>query len=314
MTFKARFKTYSLKLFLPYGIALIIFWFIIYYLDSDKGTLLYLRWQAHPWLILAHIILLILMFATFVFGWVLSLYATGQDIDLARRSSFTWLVANLGKYIPGKIFMFAGRIELSKKIGIRRASILSAMTFEHFFLFITTSPFLIWILIQGYRPSSIFVFVIIPLLFFTGILIFIKPQLLLKIINQLLTMMRREPIQFSPSPIIMFFMLCIYLIGWIIYGISGVFLTYAMEIGGNIPFYTIMAAFVSSWAIGFASLLTPAGLGVREAILIFILHPEVPVSQAIVLSILARITWTIIEMSGVIIGLFLGKYLQPKTN
>ena len=96
-----------------------------------------------------------------------------------------------------------------------------------------------------------------------------------------------------------------YFVGWLFYGLSGMLLSYAILEPSSISWFTLVVAFVASWVVGYISLLTPGGLGIREAVLVSLLTPEVQISHAITLAIIARLSWTLIEMAGALIGLTL---------
>lgn len=119
--------------------------------------------------------------------------------------------------------------------------------------------------------------------------------------------MQREPLHGAPTPTNMLLLLSVYFVAWVIYGVSGVILTNTLEIQTTQSGFVIASGFVVSWLVGFLSMLTPGGLGVREATLVLLLQPSVPAPQAIALALFARATWTIIEISGVGIGLLVGR-------
>jgi hypothetical protein len=63
------------------------------------------------------------------------------------------------------------------------------------------------------------------------------------------------------------------------------------------------AAFVVAWLIGFVSLLTPGGIGVREAVAVALLAPIIGESAAVLATIAARVSWTIGDGVSVMVGL-----------
>ena len=67
-----------------------------------------------------------------------------------------------------------------------------------------------------------------------------------------------------------------------------------------------VTAFVAAWVIGFLSFFTPGGLGVREAALVGLLSPHLSVSEASAVALMARVSWTCVEMLGAALGAWLG--------
>lgn len=61
--------------------------------------------------------------------------------------------------------------------------------------------------------------------------------------------------------------------------------------------FLLAAAFSVSWLVGYLSFLTPAGLGVREAALAFLLRPWLPAPLSLVVAVLARLVWIASELT-----------------
>jgi hypothetical protein len=80
-----------------------------------------------------------------------------------------------------------------------------------------------------------------------------------------------------------------------------------LDLGGGLALPKIVIAFVASWLIGFLSMLTPGGLGVREVVLMLLLTPQLTPAQASTVALISRLTWTVVEMGGVLIGMAIGK-------
>jgi hypothetical protein len=103
--------------------------------------------------------------------------------------------------------------------------------------------------------------------------------------------------------------LLLYFICWLAYGTSGVFLIEALGFGPVVSVVDVVATFVAAWMIGFLSFVTPGGIGVREAALALLLGATLPTPEAITVALLARLSWTLVEMIGVVVGLLIGRRL-----
>ena len=274
-------------------------------LIENFDSLLKLQWWNHPWLLLVHLSFLSLLFFTFVVGWSVALRVCGQSFSFAG-AAYCWLVANAGKYIPGKIFMFAGRLFLCSKIDIRQSACFWALVLEHFFMLLAALPFLVPVFLQGYMPDAIFIYALCGIVFVT-LLLAVKPAFFAGLINKMLRRMKREPLHTVLSSSKILLLVGVYFVAWILYGLSGVILINVLEIKTTLSSIVTASVFVVSWLVGFFSMLTPGGIGVREATLVLLLQPSVAVPQALGLALLARATWTIIEIAGAGIGFWLGK-------
>jgi uncharacterized membrane protein YbhN (UPF0104 family) len=257
-----------------------------------------------------HLLFLVLTFAVFISGWLFSLRTSGKNVS-PRDAAYSWLLANAGKYIPGKIFMFAGRLSLCNSFGVRKSECFWAMSIEHFFMLTAAVPFLIITINKGYDPDTITIYAICFILVVDCLLI-VKPQLFLIPTNKILNRLGHAPLAKAPSPRYMVQLLIIYLSGWFFYSLSGIILLRALEVKTDMPLVSIMAVFVTSWLIGFISMLTPGGIGVREAVIVVLLQPEIPVPQAIAIALLARLTWSLIEILGIGGGFYLKRATSMK--
>ncbi len=268
-------------------------------------------WE-HPGLVVLHFLLLALMSFFFVTGWFFSLGINNVSLRF-NESAFIWLVPNLGKYIPGKIFMVAGRIAFSKWFNVRKSECLCAMTVEHLYMLIATSPFIFYFIDQNFLGDYSVSFLLYAIVLFGGFLFIFWPGLFFKFFNKILELVRRSPITARLSIKRNLLMLLNYLVAWSFYGLSGVVLAIILNIDAELPVFYLMSTFVVSWMLGFMSMLTPGGVGVREAIIVLLLSTKITTAEAIALAIIARITWTLVEMSGVLVGLYIkNKHLNAK--
>lgn len=254
-----------------------------------------LPWFKHPGLLFIHVALLALVFMLLAAGWSHVLTSFGQSVAYADAAG-CWLVSNAGKYIPGKVFMFAGRVALCVKLGVRQAACLWALAIEHFFLLLATLPFLVVALLQGYTPNVVLGYALAAIVLVAMVLL-VRPKLFLLLINKILIRMRREPLAVAPTPGDMLLLAVVYVGTWTLYGLSGVVLSYALEIHTTMSATTLAAAFVTAWLLGFLSMLTPGGIGVREAALVILLQSQIATHEAIALAVLARATWTLVEIT-----------------
>ena len=55
---------------------------------------------------------------------------------------------------------------------------------------------------------------------------------------------------------------------------------------------------MAAYAAGFLALLTPAGLGVREGVLVVALAPVLPAGPALVVALVSRVWMMLVELAG----------------
>ncbi len=273
---------------------------LLHRLWSDRSSLQGINWWSHPWYLAAHLGLLSGLFLALVLGWKLLCAACGSPMRLPAAAA-VWLTPNLGKYVPGKVFLFVGRIELAHRLGMRRAAVVTALTYEHLLLMLAALPFLAAAVIRGFCLGSGVASVSLTLLCLAALIIVCFPDLLLRLLNLLLDRLGRQRLESCPQRRQMLLLLGVYGTGWLLYGASGAVLASALGLATDQP-VLIAIAFVAAWLIGFLSMLTPGGLGVREAVLALLLSPVLAGSEAIALALVARLSWTAVEMAGVLLG------------
>ena len=98
----------------------------------------------------------------------------------------------------------------------------------------------------------------------------------------------------------------LYLISWLIFGWSGVLLLRTVGIEPLSAPLIVVSISVAAWLIGFCSLLTPGGLGIREAVFAGFLAQQMPTAKALACALLFRATWSFAEWGCVFLGGWLG--------
>ena len=285
-----------------------VFGFLGWRLWLDRELLRNIDWWAHPALWLAHFFFLAVLFGLAILGWIRIVRLFSGELGPAAGAC-VWLASNVGKYIPGKVFMFAGRVELARRLGVRPAVSISALALEHVVQLVAASPFLLWVILHGFRFESEKMWLVLLAALLPAAAFILRPSLLVTAANFVLRLTHQSSLAAAPGFRDSALLLAVYLACWLSYGSSGVVLIEALGFGPAVPIVDVIAAFVAAWMIGFLSLITPGGIGVREAVLVLLLRSTLSTSQAITVALLARLSWTLVEMVGVLIGLLIGRRL-----
>jgi hypothetical protein len=206
-----------------------------------------------------------------------------------------WFYSMLGKYIPGKIMLPLGRAYLYKNKDVHSGEVLSLFFLETaaqaggaFLLIIITGP------LSGisFGLKGSFYWIV-----GCAILLFSHPKIIEWIFNVVLRAIKREEIKINEKyPKILFL----------------IFLN-AINLGliGGFSFYLLISSFYSiplskvlfiAMALGVSSLsgliafFAPAGIGVREGVLIYLLGFFLPSHLSVIVSIISRIWLTVCEI------------------
>ena len=248
-----------------------------------------------------HIGLLLLSFA------LLGLYFVGRSLlwhYLTARAGIAipvgeavaaWFYSQLGKYLPGKVFLYLGRLHYYRRH--RRPTAILAMVFLVETL-ATLSASVVTVLVslllldvvelEGWRILLVF-----ALVAFTIIL---HPRFLNGGLRLGLRLFKRKPQQVELSASDTYLFVVMYVANWLVFGLAFfVFINSMLSISATYIIY-LAGSFSLATLVGMFSVFVPSGLGVREGILMFMLSQVIPLEAAIVVSVAARLWFTVAEL------------------
>lgn len=234
----------------------------------------------------------------------------GSDLS-ARLDVCVWLVATLGKYLPGKIFMVVGRIYFYRATGLSGARVSLAFAYEVIALF-TTALFFGAVGVRWPEAWGGRVLQALSLVGLVALMILSHPGL---IRAPLMRFSRLRPLTEAlpdvrprdPGLWALGMLLCYGVIGAGFYCLARAFaplpITDALELTG---------AFATAGVAGVAVLLAPSGLGVREGVLTILLAPILSPGVAAALALVARLWLTVAELLGALVALPALRRLAPR--
>ncbi|QIK14284.1 hypothetical protein G7090_13260 [Leclercia sp. 29361] len=206
-------------------------------------------------------------------AWRLLMLGLEQAIS-SRMANRIYGLTQLAKYVPGNIFQFAGRQFLAMSYGFSGKAIAKTTFLELLLLVLTGAFFVLWMLPLLYPAFSIIY----------GFILFFAIAALI-----MLGLIWQEKGNFINVVARYFLFLCIS---------GGVFLCvlYSIIDNGNITpalVLPLIGAYIISWLAGLVTPGSPAGVGVREFLLILLLKPFFAEVDIVLAVILSRITTVI---------------------
>lgn len=226
---------------------------------------------------------------TFSLSWHVLSRSLGSEAPAAISVS-AWIYSQLGKYLPGKIWLYVGRLKAYQDYGwppeLIGAALYAEIAFRAItaaFIFIATGP-------SSVSPADI------PVNWLAGSMVLIAifvttlyPPVFFRLINFFLGLIRKPklPRQISVNTILM--ILGLEVTSFFAAG-TGLYI-----LAVNLSSLPVTAIFKITGALAVASLagllavFVPSGLGVREGVFIYLLNGVIPLPQAIVLAVIARI-------------------------
>ena len=238
----------------------------------------------------------------FLVSGIITLFVIPVSLIFLEYKALGPIILTSGIYfIFGGLFYFTGQYGINKKqttlaivaneVSSKGSGVLLGLCY-----FLFSSSF------QSYLP------LMIALL--AACLVIIHPRVLDKVINLALKLVKKQPIKidFSYSTIFVFFLM--YIIIWEIHSLAFYFLINSitpLKAINLVKFSTILPL---CWVVGYIILLTPGGIGVREGMLVITLGEFLTPEVALVVAILQRIWFILVEGINVLISFA----IQAKTN
>lgn len=190
-------------------------------------------------------------------SWRAILSDYGWQIPI-RRAQLIFSIANIGKYAPGNVLHMAGRQLLTMREGVPGWVVAKSLVVEMSLLVLTSAIFAggFWSFSQiGETAGIIFFFALFLIL---AICAWALQQFGLRGFSHALL---------GHS--------AYHLIGGLVFSLLFILISDDMFFDANLIFF-LVAAYVASWVIGVLTPGAPAGLGVREALLLGFLTDVVP--------------------------------------
>ncbi len=227
-------------------------------------------------------------------------------------------LSELGKYLPGKVGHFVGIVALSRPLGIARTeaivSTLLQLVFQCMLGVLVGLPVLFSAITKEYFRSSLEKFqhniplYIGILLVIVGLCAFFYILLQKELRASMLYIKKGMQSVFSTMGTLR--LIVIYLLLWVHLGIAFFLFIksiYAIRVA---QFPIIMGTYAFAWSVGFMTLITPGGLGVREGILSLLLTSCLPPATATLVALLSRLWVICVEI--ILAGVALGCYFRQK--
>ncbi len=247
------------------------------------------------------LVLSIFIFAFSYFIQIWAWYFITLRLRIALSPSDTlqsWFYSQLGKYLPGKVWLLLGRFYFYESKGKSRKTVSVALYLEMATMTMAAGlVFLVTLIFHGERVLSYSWRQwgwLVPL-FLLGF-IFLHPRVLQEILNWVLIRLKKEQVSVSISYADILWILLICIACWVVGGIGFYFFVDAVYPVAPQYFLFLTGALAISSMLGLVAIFAPAGLGVREGTLVYLLSFVMATPVAVIVSILTRIWMTLIEI------------------
>jgi uncharacterized membrane protein YbhN (UPF0104 family) len=272
----------------------------------DEFRSLHVSLTLHPGWIGLSALGVILSYATSIEAWRRILAGWAQHLPYGRAARI-WLVANLGRYVPGKIWSVAGLMVLAQRSGVEAwAATASAFTIQA--VSVGTAVAFVAAAAPGaaspWRLAGAGLVAVgtIAVLAWTR-----AAQMAARLIG--------SSAQIRPLPVVAVAeSAALGLLSWTSHGLGFWLLAKGLGLPSTLPVTTAAGIFAFGYILGLLSLFAPGGVGVREVVLIGLLTPGLGAGGAVALSVASRIVLTLMEVVAPLVVLLITRPSNEPTR
>jgi len=230
--------------------------------------------------------------------WLIMIRRLGGRIG--RRPAWkAFFLPYVARYVPGKVALVAGKVYYCVEEGIPGRKAVISILVENVLIIIaglSLAAISSFYLFRGLISPAVSACLLIAAVL---LLCSLHPAVLRRIINIPMRLFGREPVRsdelLSLPAILAFFVgyAVLWPLGGLVYGLAAA----ALDPGLLSRVFTVGAAFITAGSLGQATMLAPAGLGVREGVLYLLLEGETGPALAVAAVALARLITVFIDVA-----------------
>lgn len=225
-----------------------------------------------------------------MFGWRALLGDLGSRLHHAEAAS-VFFVGQLGKYLPGSVWTVVAQTDIAARLRVprRRTVVVSLVQLLASVLCgaLVGLPTLPLVLDRFGLDVPVWVFVAAAVV----ALLAITPPVLNRVIATALRRLRREQLEHDFTARTLVLALWWFVAGWVVMGLAVWVLARALGPGRDSAAHLLLlcvCGFALAGIIGMVSFLVPAGVGIRDGLLVVVLVTVLPVPTATAVVILSR--------------------------
>jgi len=242
-------------------------------------------------------------------AWLLALVlaAHGSRVSLGKSIGLRFLPA-LGKYLPGKFWSLIASLWLFTRVGVPKHVAVTSIGLNMIIGLLSQCLVILALQAKSAENSAI-----------TGTLLAVSaamvlglhPRVFYPCVNWLFRRTGQPPLETKLSFTALVALVVAASITWVFYGLAMYYVLLSVTPLSLEAAPRCIAAFLFAQTVGFIALFAPAGIGVREGVLLVALRPLVGEGPAIVVAGLTRLWQTALELALAGVGWWL---LRPPVS
>ena len=274
---------------------LIVLLAVAYFIVANRAPLAQYEFRVHWAYIGLAFLVAVLEFLLMLGIWVVLSGSFGIRTSVLQAGE-AWFLSCLGKYVPGKVALLLVRMDAYQ--GHSRRKIAVATGVEHVATIAAACILSLGALL--FTPTGLPAYVRWAAAGCAlALLVLLWPPLLKRLVNFGFRLIRREPLDEMPSYFLILKCVGAYVLTGLLGGF-GMFLVLNAFAPVSVKYYlAVTSCYYVSAIIGLLALFAPAGIGVREGVLFFVLSefiPDIPRPAVIVGGITMRLVGTAAEL------------------
>lgn len=203
-----------------------------------------------------------------------------------------YMIGNLGRYLPGKVWQIAGLAALGRARGVPAATGAGAAVLGQGIALVAASAIGLGALFSAPEPFPRWGVGAAALIALAVALMAIPP--VFDRIAQLWFRASRTSAPPMLSSVHALRWLALYAVNWALYALS--FWVLALSLGLDAGVVPLASAFAAAYVLGYLMVFAPAGLGPREGFLIAFLTPHLGAASSGLIAVVARVWTTVVEV------------------
>jgi hypothetical protein len=258
------------------------------------------EFSLRPGWLLATVALIGVTYLVQVESWRRILHGWNQPLRF-RAAARIWFLANLGRYVPGKVWSVAGMVVLAQAEGVRPwAATASAVAVQA--IGIGTAVAVVAVATPGAESP-------LRLLGAAAVAAMTIGVLAWEFATRHIALVVPKMEELRPLPLTILLVSCaLTFLNWALYGASFWALGQGMGYGA-LPLFGAVGVFALGYVLGLLALFAPGGAVVRESVFVALLTPMIGAGPAIGLSLASRLVLTTTEAAA-----GLGAVLATRTS
>jgi uncharacterized membrane protein YbhN (UPF0104 family) len=203
-----------------------------------------------------------------------------------------FMMANLGRYVPGKVWQIAGLAALAKGRGVPALTATGAAVLGQGLSLVAAATVGMAAFLTG--PEAYRRWGIVGAVLVGALLVLLSVPSIFAAVTRLWFRLARTDAGPSLGSVHGLRWLGLYVLNWAMYGVAFWALTVSLGLGGDI--LPVASAFAAAYLLGYAMIFAPAGLGPREGFLILFLTPHLGATSSGVIAVASRVWITSVEL------------------